>query len=442
MLGRFSFVPEFSAIDPAGRTAAVVAVSGGGDSLALLLLLDAFLRQRPDLPLRLLAVTVDHGLRPEAAEEARQVAAFCANLGIPHRVMRWDGPKPASRISEAAREARQRLLAQAATDAGADIVFLAHTADDQVETVAMRMARGGGRGLAGIAPATLYENRVWFLRPLLGARRADLRSFLAERNVRWIEDPSNTNPRYERARVRRALSEEEIARLLAVARDAAERREALGREVAAWFQEYLRLSAPGLLSFPVSAMRAAPRDVQVYAFRLLLACAGGASQLPDESRASAMLVQLLEEPGRATLSRAIAARQRDRIYLCREGRNLPRQSAENGALWDNRFRVRVHGLPADHGVAIAPRGRERLPETDLPDGALPTGLVRAALAAEPVLERNGEALPSLDGVCLQRVIGPWATLVPSFDYDLAAALSSAIGGEILPAKPWLCHKQG
>lgn len=180
----------------------IVAVSGGSDSTALLLAAVAFFQRGPT-DRQVIAVTVDHGLRAESAAEASAVGRFCAERGIPHVIKEWKGSKPASGIMEAARLARYRLLDEAAREAGATIVLTGHTRDDQSETVAMRVKRGEGRGLSGMAPATLYRKRTWFVRPLLDLGREELRSWLRDEGVSWIDDPSNENEAYERIRTRR-----------------------------------------------------------------------------------------------------------------------------------------------------------------------------------------------------------------------------------------------
>lgn len=191
----------FSSIQFGSNARIVIALSGGGDSTALTCLARDHFAAHGETQ-RLLAVTVDHGLRPESAREALQAGEVCAGLGVEHVVKRWQDDKPAAGLQAAARAARYRLLGQAAADAGAGIVLTGHTLDDQAETVAMRAARGAGRGLSGIAPATLYRRETWFVRPLIGCRRDDLRAWLTGRDQDWIEDPSNRDARFERVRVR------------------------------------------------------------------------------------------------------------------------------------------------------------------------------------------------------------------------------------------------
>jgi len=431
---------DFSAIDLAGRSCAVVAVSGGGDSLALLLLLRDFLEQQPSLKLDILAVTVDHGLRPEAADEARQVARLCAELGIRHRTMRWDEPKPRTGISDAARQARQRLLVEAATDAGADIILLGHTADDQAETTQMRLARGTGRGLAGIAPATLYDRRVWFVRPLLNMRREELRNYLRSRAVSWIDDPSNTDPHYERVRVRQALTEADIAHLLARARAAADERERLGAVVADWIRQHVSLCSQGLFRLPLRELREMPEDARLYLLRVLLAVAGGAAHFPDEASTLELLKAVLGDARRATLSRSVVARNRDHLYVHRESRNLPHENVADGLIWDLRFRVAA--APSDQDFVIKPHGAALSSQRDFAEAGLPNSIARAALAAEPLVETIDGSKAGEICVGLDRVLGPWVTLVPSFDYEVASAMSAIVGIANLPKKPWLRHKQG
>src|SRR5690606_11149287 len=132
----------------------------------------------------------------------------------------------------ASREARYALRAQAAADFGTDCILTGHTMDDQAETVAMRAQRGAGAGLAGMARATLFDERVWIVRPLLDVRRQELRAYLQTHDVRWIDDPSNQNRAYERVRIRATLSDDEIETGAAEARAAGAARRTLANACA------------------------------------------------------------------------------------------------------------------------------------------------------------------------------------------------------------------
>jgi tRNA(Ile)-lysidine synthase len=181
--------------------AVVLAVSGGPDSTALLVLTArwrAALKHGPEL----LAVTIDHDLRPEAAREARAVKRVASRLGVRHRTLRWTGGKPTTGLQEAARDVRYRLLGAAARGAGATHILTGHTLDDQAETVMIRLARGSGpAGLCAMARATPLDG-VLLLRPLLDLPKARLIATLASVGMSFADDPSNRDPRFTRARLR------------------------------------------------------------------------------------------------------------------------------------------------------------------------------------------------------------------------------------------------
>lgn len=181
----------------------LVAVSGGGDSLALL---DLLVRWRGSSAANFLSVaTVDHGLRREAREEARFVARRCAAYGVSHRILTWRGEKPTTAIQAVARKARYGLLKREMTRVKAEGIITAHTADDQAETVLMRLAKGSGlRGLSGMRDVSLMDGAL-VLRPLLEVRGTRLRAHLEGQGLSWRDDPSNQDMRYLRPRLRRAM---------------------------------------------------------------------------------------------------------------------------------------------------------------------------------------------------------------------------------------------
>src|SRR5438105_7631458 len=184
-----------------GAPAIVLAVSGGPDSLALMWLAARWRRALSRGP-RLIAVTVDHGLRAEAAGEARDVKRLAQALDVPHRTLRWTGAKPNTGLPAAARAARYRLLAKAAQASGATHVLIAHTRDDQAETLLMRILRGSGiAGLAAMARESEREG-VWLARPLLDVPKSRLVATLGRAKIAFADDPTNRDMNFTRPRLR------------------------------------------------------------------------------------------------------------------------------------------------------------------------------------------------------------------------------------------------
>jgi tRNA(Ile)-lysidine synthase len=187
--------------DLVSAPAIVLAVSGGPDSTALLFLAARWRQARKRGP-KLLAVTVDHGLRAGSAAEAKQAARLARSLGVPHRILRWIGAKPRSGLQEKARMARYRLLSEVAAKIGASHILTAHTLDDQAETVLMRLLRGSGpTGLSGMARETRFGG-LMLTRPVLEIPKARLLATLRRAKIPFIDDPSNSDPRFTRVRMR------------------------------------------------------------------------------------------------------------------------------------------------------------------------------------------------------------------------------------------------
>jgi tRNA(Ile)-lysidine synthase len=185
----------------------VLAVSGGPDSTALLVLAARWAKRLKGKAPKLLAATVDHGLRRQAAAEAASVRGLARRLSVAHQTLRWCGKKPESGLQEAARAARYGLLAQAAGRAGYAHILTAHTLDDQAETVLFRLARGSGlAGLSGMAsptPLPTAEGQEMVLvRPFLNIAKSRLVATLRAAAIAYSEDPSNSDPRFTRARLR------------------------------------------------------------------------------------------------------------------------------------------------------------------------------------------------------------------------------------------------
>jgi tRNA(Ile)-lysidine synthase len=247
-----------------------VAVSGGPDSLALLLLAAA---ARPD---RIEAATVDHGLRSESADEADMVAASCKRLGVPHRTLLSDWPEaPTTNVQAEARAMRYRLLNEWAIDRGLPIVSTAHHADDQAETLLMRLLRGAGVGGLGATRAKRpLSEEVDLVRPLLGWRKSELVQLVTDAGLDPVDDPSNRDPSYDRSRIRNLLHDAQWAdpaRLAASASALRDADEALDWALAPLIGSRISHDGEALLVEPFDLPRELKRRLLLAAFAELAA---------------------------------------------------------------------------------------------------------------------------------------------------------------------------
>lgn len=179
-----------------------VAVSGGADSLALVLMMQ---EELAPLGKKIIALTVDHKLRPESKDEALYVGRIMKAYKIEHHILTWDGTKPKNGIEEAAREARYNLLANWCKNNDVQVLAVAHQALDQAETFFMRLQRGSGLdGLCGMRPLTSRQG-LTIIRPLLSIMPEDLKKYLYNHKIEWVEDPSNQCDDFLRVRVRKFM---------------------------------------------------------------------------------------------------------------------------------------------------------------------------------------------------------------------------------------------
>lgn len=362
-----------------------VAVSGGSDSLALLMLLHDWSRAGgPELH----AVTVDHGLRPEAAAEARRVADFCAGLGIGHDTLHWQGWDGHGNLPDRARRARYELMADWATEKGIFRVALGHTADDQAETFLMRLAREAGvDGLAAMMPER-REGSVVFDRPALGITREALRDVLRDRGVDWIDDPTNDDPHYERARARRALAALAPLGITApglatVARHLADVRETLywhvwlaARDIVAVDRGDLLIARDGFLDLNEEIARRLLQEA--------LKWVSGADY-PPRGRAVTRLMEVVRQGVGMTLHGCLVAVEHEQIRVSREYKAVAALHGAPGALWDGRWVVTGPAQPGDVVAALGPEGLARCSVAE-------PGLPSASLMAGPAVWRGGELL--------------------------------------------------
>ena len=264
-----------------------VAVSGGGDSLALMHLLAAWARAKKMPPP--LVLTVDHGLRRESKSDARKVAAWAKAAGLKSEILTVRGAKPTSDIEAWARAARLSLMAQSLTRRGLSALYVAHHQDDQAETFLIRLARGSGLdGLSAMRKLSPFPlpglSGVMLARPLLDIPRANLRAYLKSRRQAWLEDKMNSEMRFTRTRIRAAMAALAEAGLTApriadAAGHLARAREGLELATVSVLARACRKEGDMLLVDP-EALAAAPREIGLRALAALLSTVSGAGYRP------------------------------------------------------------------------------------------------------------------------------------------------------------------
>jgi len=321
-----------------------VAVSGGPDSMALTLLLDDWARRRGG---SVFGFTVDHGLRPEAASEARQVGDWLKARYIAHEILRWTGEKPGGGLQASARQARYALLAQACAARGILHLATAHHADDQAETLLFRRDRGSGAdGMAGM-PASRGLGPVRLIRPLLGWAKTALERVCGAEGQPFLMDPSNRSDRFARTGLRRRLAGDEKERqsLLAISRSAAQERQARANSLIAVLGRIAELRPDGAATLDWAEFSGLEANLRGAVLAAALKTAGGGDFAPTITAVSRLLDALAENGFRgASLAGCAVRRWKRVVLLCREpGRIGPAiaPSADCWRLWDRRFLLRL-----------------------------------------------------------------------------------------------------
>jgi tRNA(Ile)-lysidine synthase len=331
-----------------------VGVSGGADSLALTLLANRWARARDG---RITALTVDHGLRTASAAEAVRVGQWLAARGIAHRVLSWSGPKPGAGLQAAARAARRELLAESCRQLGILHLLLAHHADDQAETIMMRIvADSGPDGMAGIA-AVVEHDDIRVVRPLLDVRHERLMTYLRCVGQEWIEDPSNRDARFTRTALR-GLGAGPDEALGAAGRWARERSDREGR-TAAFLAQAASVYPEGWIALDVAMLRSAPEDLARRAVARAVMTVGGLAYPPRGDSLRRLIGELRTGSSAGhTLGGCLVRVRKDRLHVIREPAAIGpgvAVAAPGRHLWDERFALTTRGR-APAGVRLAPLG--------------------------------------------------------------------------------------
>lgn len=328
-----------------------LAVSGGADSVALMLMVRKWLDQRSSGP-QITIITVDHRLRDAAASEAEWVKRTARELGFQHETLVWSSAKPRAGLQAEARRARYDLMTAFCRAASIAAIATAHTSDDQAETFIMRLARGSGLdGLSAMAEISRRDG-IDILRPLLAISRQRIEAFLLAQVQRWLDDPSNDDDRYERVRIRRKLKEAQSlglspARLVLSAKRLRRARDALELVTLTFLRAKVSLHEAGFAKLRLPDLFNLPEDIALRALvRMILAVGGG--RTVRLSKIEAYYQMMLVAPGNATLGGCRLIKKDEGLTIMHEiGRMgaLSQTAMQPGQtlLWDGRFKITYVG---------------------------------------------------------------------------------------------------
>jgi tRNA(Ile)-lysidine synthase len=420
-----------------------VAVSGGPDSAALMRLARTFcLARKTPKPLIL---TVDHGLRPQSAAEAKRAAGWAAKLGLTARILIWKGVKPRANIQAQARRVRYALMAEAIKKAGIRVLLTGHNMDDQAETFLMRLARGSGLdGLSAMRlrsdyPVKEYDG-LFVVRPLLPFSRARILATCREYKQAYISDPSNTNPVFARVRIRNIMPELEALgvtpeKIADAAKNLRRARAALEHYRVQCSERSLEFSNWGDARIDIVALRSEPEEVVLRVLSEALSAIGGgeyAAEFAELQRVYAWLSGADDNNRPRARGRTLAGCRLSLVgghkcHLAREVSAMQREAKDlllrpgQEAYWDGRFKVSIAANAAKGPYLVKALGSQGVKEVmRLRAQPLPKYEPKRVAATAPGVWYNGALagcpipIPGQKGDCQVTAVRP-SNLPSSFE---------------------------
>jgi tRNA(Ile)-lysidine synthase len=339
-----------------------VAVSGGGDSMAMALLAENWAKGRGG---RVIALTVDHRLRTGSTEEARKVSVWLKARHIEHHTLTWRDPQGGSALQANARAARYKLMEQWCRDRGVLHLLLAHNAEDQAETFLMRLDKGSGPDGLSAMSAVSEQRFCRFVRPLLSVSRTELRSYLSAIGQDWLEDPSNLDDRFERIRWRRIMTEEKLSTdgFCQAALRYGRARAVLDLEAARASARFVGVHPAGFIRINRQIFEASPLETNLRVVARALMAVGGNGYSPRRKKLERLMHIVCQNSHETcTLAGCRLESSGTELLITRENRHLPLPVSlpadVDYLLWDNRFRLSVKMSVHDkaNNICIRPLG--------------------------------------------------------------------------------------